>query len=79
LIRPTRTTQFLDRVVDRIGDGTGDVLGDRRGHRQITVGKVAQFVHQAQDRFLVLAVDGLGLALCRSAACAQPAACFSVR
>jgi hypothetical protein len=52
--------QLFDRVVDRVRDGTGDVLGDRRRDRQIAVGEVAEFVHQAQDRVLILAVDRLG-------------------
>ena len=62
--------QFLDGVVIEVGDGAGDVLAHRRGNRQVTVGQVAQFVHQSQNRVLIVAVHlfrRLALALRSSA------------
>ncbi len=49
-------TQLVDGVVDRVGDRTGEVFGNSRGHRQVTVREVADFVEQSQNRGLVTLV-----------------------
>ena len=56
---PHQAAQFLDRVVDGIGDGARDVFRHGGLHRQVAVGDLLQFVHQAQDGRLVLLIPGL--------------------
>jgi hypothetical protein len=58
-----QAAQLLDRVVDRVGDGAGDVLRHGGLHGQVAVGHFLQFVHQPQNRGLVLLVGALGVLL----------------
>ncbi|MNM64695.1 hypothetical protein D3C81_761030 [compost metagenome] len=60
---PHQAAQFFHRIVDGIGDGARDVFRDGGLHRQVAIGHLLQFVHQAQDGRLVLVILGLRLFL----------------
>ncbi len=58
-----QAAQLFHRIVERVGDRTGDVFRHRGLHRQVAVRNLLKFVHQPQNRSLVLVVGGLGLFL----------------
>lgn len=42
--------QLVDGVIDRVGNRAGEIFGDRRGHGQVAVGQIGNFVEQTHDR-----------------------------
>ena len=52
--------ELFGGVIHRIGNSAGDPFRHCRTHPQIAVRQIAEFIHQAQNRALILAVD-----LCR--------------